>query len=126
MLATVSNVWRSWLRLKAAVTGLALVCGLVLAGISFGQVRETVVQITTRPAGSTVATKALYAWQIGPRHAASTVCALDGGQPEPCTSPWRYSGLGTGPHRFTVTAFDASGAPLGSASDSWTIERRWR
>jgi hypothetical protein len=89
-------------------------------------VRETVVQITSRPQAATVDTRASFSWHVGPRAAAGSVCALDGGEAEPCSSPWRYSGLGVGIHRFRVTALDSSGSPVGSASTTWTIERRWR
>ncbi len=39
----------------------------------------------------------------------TTTCAIDGGTPVACSSPWSYSGLSDGAHSVTVTATDGVG-----------------
>jgi hypothetical protein len=48
---------------------------------------------------------------------ATVTCKLDSNDPEPCTSPYAYSGLNEAPHTVVVTATDEAG---NSASDSVT------
>lgn len=50
-------------------------------------------------------------------------CQLDAGSPEACTSPKAYTGLGAGPHTFTVTATDAAhNTDPTPAPFTWTID----
>ena len=51
-------------------------------------------------------------------------CRLDAGAWDPCTSPWRYTGLQPGPHVFAVRAVDAAGNRDASpAEHAWVDDR---
>ena len=60
------------------------------------------------------------------RHAPGSLtfeCKLDTGSYVACTSPQTYTGLGTGPHTFSVKAKDAAGnVDQTVASHTWTIQ----
>jgi putative metal-binding protein len=48
-------------------------------------------------------------------------CTLDGGQYQPCTSPYTASNLTSGPHAFAVRAVDHAGNMGDPATRSWTV-----
>jgi len=76
------------------------------------------ITLTSEPSSSTTSTSASFAWTTT-GSPTSVTCSLDGGTAVPCTSPWSYSGLGVGSHKFVVTA--ANGAGSVSATWAWTI-----
>jgi hypothetical protein len=50
-------------------------------------------------------------------------CAIDSGQPEPCTSPKSYPDLKNGSHTFSVVATDAAGnIDATPATHAWTVD----
>jgi L,D-peptidoglycan transpeptidase YkuD (ErfK/YbiS/YcfS/YnhG family) len=49
-------------------------------------------------------------------------CTLDGGSPEPCTSPTTYSGLADGTHTFTVAAAIGGIPDPTPATRDWTVD----
>src|SRR5262249_30518183 len=50
-------------------------------------------------------------------------CSLDNATPTACTSPQSYTGLGDGPHTFTVQATDQAGnSDPTPAAASWTVD----
>jgi hypothetical protein len=78
--------------------------------------------ITTKPnliSGSSTAVFGYTSNESGVTY----LCSLDGAPRAPCPDPSSYTGLGNGPHTFTVWAVDAAGNvdPTG-ASYSWTVQ----
>jgi uncharacterized protein YkwD len=76
------------------------------------------ITLTSEPSASTTSTSASFAWTTT-GSPTSVTCSLDGATAVSCTSPWSYSGLGVGTHKFVVTA--ANGAGSVSATWVWTI-----
>ncbi len=78
------------------------------------------VGITSGPSGITSSSGATFQFTatggVGPPK-----CALDGGAPQPCSSPQDYVGLSEGDHTFTVSSVDDAGNQS-SASRSWTVD----
>ncbi|MGZ4358740.1 MAG: hypothetical protein ACXVYM_04530 [Gaiellaceae bacterium] len=93
----------------------------MLAGVSFGQVRDSALEMTSRPDASTAVRSATFGWTVTPRPAVFAVCILDEGPGAVCASPRSYSALPGGRHHFSVTAYDRFGKELGSASRSWVV-----
>ena len=48
-------------------------------------------------------------WCDGSDFVVGAECSLDGAAPVPCASPYRFSGLSEGPHRFEIVATDLDG-----------------
>ena len=57
--------------------------------------------------------------------AATFTCQMDGGTPQPCTSPYQMpSALGDGTHGFVVTATDAEGRSAASGVYSFKVDTK--
>jgi hypothetical protein len=75
--------------------------------------------ITAEPPSPSNSTSAGFGFAGG--NGSSYQCQLDGGGYGACTSPLTYSGLGQGPHTFSVSA--ASGSSTGPATSyTWTVD----
>ncbi len=76
--------------------------------------------ITLAPPGSSGTGDAGFSFSSsGP--GATFQCQLDGGAWTACSSPQRYSGLGSGSHTFEVRATDAAGNVGTPASQTWSV-----
>jgi hypothetical protein len=79
--------------------------------------------ITATPPAGTTSTSASVSF-TGSDNVGVTAyeCSLDGAGYAPCSSPKAYSGLGAGPHTFSVRAKDAAGnVDASPASYTWTV-----
>jgi hypothetical protein len=77
--------------------------------------------ITSGPASNTTAKTVNFIFRSSERRS-SFECKLDSGSYGICTSPKSYSGLGVGPHRFSVRAKDRAGnVDLTPSALSWTV-----
>lgn len=79
-----------------------------------------VTSITAGPTGTVSSTSASFSFAAN--EPASFACSLDGGPAADCTSPATYSGLGDGPHSFSVTATDTAGNVAAPVTRSWTVD----
>jgi Bacterial Ig domain/Bacterial Ig-like domain len=78
--------------------------------------------ITSGPSDPTTSTSASFAFTSS-ESGSTFECKLDDGAYAACTSPKSYSGLGAGPHTFTVRAKDAAGnTDTTPATKTWTID----
>ena len=92
----------------------------VVDDVSFSRDLQPDTEITAGPPASTLDTSATFAFRAN--QAASFQCALDAGPFEPCASPRRIDGLGTGSHSLQVRAVDIYGAVDASpATQTWTV-----
>jgi hypothetical protein len=57
-----------------------------------------------------------------PDATATFACALDGGLPQACASPFSATGLEVGTHTFSVVATDAAGNTSSTATWTWTVD----
>ncbi|WP_404391910.1 right-handed parallel beta-helix repeat-containing protein [Humibacillus xanthopallidus] len=77
-------------------------------------------EILSAPDATTVATGATFTFTSDEEMVTFT-CTLDG-TAAPCTSPTSYSGLGVGPHTFTVAATDGDGLTDPTpAAHAWAV-----
>ncbi len=77
--------------------------------------------IADSPDPATTETSAAFSFGSS-EQGSSFECSLDGGDWSECSSPAAYSGLGFGPHHFSVRARDAAGNTDPSpAQEDWTI-----
>ncbi len=77
--------------------------------------------ITSSPAAVTNATTAGFGFNAT-RSDATFLCQMDTGTFLQCTSPWSYSSLSAGPHRFSVEAVGTTKYVYPSVSYGWTID----
>jgi len=77
-------------------------------------------QITQRPASSTTATSATFAFTDGEAGVAFQ-CQLDGASWTGCTSPTTYTDLAVGQHAFGVRAVDRAGNRSAAATYAWSV-----
>jgi hypothetical protein len=87
---------------------------------TFSNVPDTV--IDSGPPSLTNASSATFSFHSTRILGASYTCSLDGAPATSCTSPISYSGLGTGPHSFSVAATTADGTDPTPASTAWTVD----
>jgi hypothetical protein len=77
--------------------------------------------ITGGPTGTVTSSTAEFAF-TSDEPGGTFTCTLDGSS-APCTSPKTYTGLGDGPHTFTVTATDIAGnIDVSPATRTWTVD----
>ena len=85
---------------------------------------------TTPPGAPTVvdvqsptsSTSALVYFSNNDPTAVTHTCALDGGAPVVCTSPWSTGTLGEGDHTVVVRSRDFQGVLGGTDSTTWTVD----
>ena len=78
-----------------------------------------VLALTSEPSSTTDLDTATFGFTTG--DATFVTCALDGGSPVPCTSPWTSGPLVDGSHSFALTGRDAAGN-TSTLSYVWTID----
>ena len=70
----------------------------------------------------TSSTSALVYFSNNDPTAVAHTCALDGGAPVVCTSPWSTGTLGEGDHTVVVRSRDFQGVLGGTDSTTWTVD----
>jgi hypothetical protein len=78
------------------------------------------VTITARPPAVTSSTSASFSFTAD-KAPVSFTCALDGGAPVACTSPYGFGKVSQGKHAFVVAAKDEVGH-VGQTSYGWTVD----
>jgi hypothetical protein len=103
---------------------MAILAIAALAAMAFAAPADTTppnTSIASGPAAGTSSTSASFSFKAT-EPGARFECKRDGGSYRSCTSPKSYSGIGTGLHRFSVRARDASGnVDPTAAVRSWTV-----
>ena len=95
-----------------------------------GSATKTWTVDTTPPGAPTVvdvqsptsSTSALVYFSNNDPSAVTHTCALDGGAPVVCTSPWSTGTLGEGNHTVVVRSRDFQGVLGGTDSTTWTVD----
>jgi hypothetical protein len=81
--------------------------------------------ITKGPKKKTKSKKATFAFESD-RAGATFACKLDRGEYEPCSSPWKYTGLKRGRHVFRVRATAKGKTDATPAEYRWKVKRKRR
>ncbi len=93
--------------------------------ISMQWIRDSVAPVTTitsAPPAANLSTMTSFSFATNDPDA-TLFCSLDGGPWSTCVSPQAYSGLGNGPHTFSVKAMDKAGnVELAPPAHSWSQE----
>ncbi|WP_205696903.1 Ig-like domain-containing protein [Conexibacter sp. SYSU D00693] len=90
--------------------------------ITVDTIAPDVVVLGERPASPSNTGTSTFTW-TGPEAGATYKCKLDGGAWGPCTSPFTLSGLGEGPHTFSVVAIDETGNEGPRVDHTWTVDK---
>jgi hypothetical protein len=125
-------------RLVVGVVGIsALVVAAAYAAVHpiegrGGERRPLQPQLTAGPPSRSEARQARFEFRQPARPAKNALpglplrflCRLDGGQWEPCTSPYEPDGLRTGRHTFDVRALNSAGSAGPAATRAWRVVLR--